>query len=84
MYTKYLIASGFFLLFKEFGELQIILIQNDVAVYFVMDIHKADYHSEYYLYSVAKQIHGCNVLKLMTWIETVKIEMLKTILLNII
>ena len=49
-----------------------------------MDIHKADYHSEYYLYSVAKQIHGCNVLKLMTWIETVKIEMLKTILLNII
>ena len=39
----------------EFGELLIILIQNDAAVYFVMDVHKADYHSEYHLYSVTKQ-----------------------------
>ena len=30
----------------EFGEVLIILIQNDAAVYFVMDIHKADYHSD--------------------------------------
>ena len=39
----------------EFGELLIILIQNDAAVYFVMDVHKADYHSECHLYSVTKQ-----------------------------
>lgn len=36
----------------EFGELLIILIQNDAAVYFVMDVHIADYHSEYHLYSL--------------------------------
>lgn len=52
--------KGHFLVSKndesmEFGELLIILIQNDAAVYFVMDIHKADYHSEYHLYSVTKQ-----------------------------
>lgn len=39
----------------EFGELVIILIQNDEAVYFVMDVHEAIYHSEYHLYSVTKQ-----------------------------
>jgi len=39
----------------EFGELLIILIQNDDTVYFVMGVHKADYHSEYHLYSVTKQ-----------------------------
>ena len=34
----------------------IILVQNDAAVYFVVDVHKADYHSEYHLYSkVTKQ-----------------------------
>lgn len=38
----------------EFGELLIILIKNDAEVYFVMDIHKADYHPEYHLYSVKK------------------------------
>jgi len=52
--------KGLFLVSKndesmEFGELLIILIQNDSAVYFVMDIHKTDYHSEYHLYSVTKQ-----------------------------
>ena len=39
----------------EFGELLIVLILNDAAVYFLMDIHKADYHSEYHLHSVTKQ-----------------------------
>lgn len=39
----------------EFGELLIILIQNDDTEYFVMEVHKADYHSEYHLYSVTKR-----------------------------
>ena len=39
----------------EFGELRIILIQKDAAVYFVMDVHEAVYHSEYHLYSVTKR-----------------------------
>lgn len=39
----------------EFGELVIVLIHNDTGVYFVMDTFKADYHSEYHLYSVTKQ-----------------------------
>lgn len=38
----------------EFGEVLIISIKNDAEVYFVMDVHKADYHSEYHLYSVKK------------------------------
>lgn len=51
--------KGLFLVAKndesmEFRELLIILIQNDSAVYFVMDIHKAHYHSDYHLYSVTK------------------------------
>lgn len=37
----------------EFGELLIILIKNDAEVYFVMDLHKTDYH-EYHLYSAKK------------------------------
>lgn len=39
----------------EFGELLMILIQCD-AVYFVIDVYKTDYHSEYHLYSVAKSM----------------------------
>ena len=51
--------NGHFLVSKnyetvEFGELLIILIKNDAEVYFVMDIHKADYNSEYHLYSAKK------------------------------
>lgn len=42
----------------EFGELLIILIKNVDTVYFVMEVHKADYHSEYHLYSVTKQNTG--------------------------
>ncbi len=49
----------------EFGELLIILIQNDAAVYFVVDIHKADYHPEYHLYSVTKQS---------TWLQCLNIN----------
>lgn len=53
--------KGHFLVSKndetvEFGELLIILIKNDAEVYFVMDIHKADYHSEYHLYSAKKRL----------------------------
>ena len=52
--------KGHFLVSKndesmEFGELLIILIKNDAAVYFVMDVHEAVYHSEYHLYSVTKR-----------------------------
>lgn len=52
--------KGHFLVSKndesiEFGELLIILIHNDATVYFVMELQKADYHSEYHLYSVTKQ-----------------------------
>ena len=39
----------------EFGELVIILIKKEAAVYFVIDVHEADYHSEYHMYSVTKQ-----------------------------
>lgn len=38
----------------EFGELFIILIQNDITVYFVMNIFKVHYHSEYHFYLVTK------------------------------
>ena len=31
------------------------LIKNDASVYFVVDIHRAEYHPEYHLYSVTKQ-----------------------------
>lgn len=59
-YKGTLYKKGHFLLSKneesvEFGELVIILIQHDTTVYFVMDTHEADYHSEYHLYSVTKQ-----------------------------
>ncbi len=47
--------KGHFLVSIEFGKLLIILIQNDEAVFFVMEIHKADSHSKYHLYSVKKQ-----------------------------
>lgn len=40
--------------FMEFGEL-VILIQNNAAVYFVLDMYTSDYHNEYHLYSVTKQ-----------------------------
>lgn len=39
----------------EFGELVLILTQNETAVYFVMDVQTAVYHSEYHLYSVTTQ-----------------------------
>ena len=39
----------------EFGELVIILIKMEAAVYFVIDVHKADYLSEYHMYPVTKQ-----------------------------
>lgn len=59
--TSYI--KGHFLVSKndesmEFGELLIVLIHNDAAVYFVMEIHKADYHAEYHLYLVTKQSTG--------------------------
>lgn len=38
----------------EFGELLIILIKNDAAVCFVLDVHQAEYLSEYHVYSVTK------------------------------
>jgi len=41
--------------YMEFKELVLILIQNETAVYFVMDVQTAVYHSEYHLYSVTKQ-----------------------------
>lgn len=52
--------KGHFLVSKndesiEFGELLMILIQRD-AVYFVIDVYKTDYHSEYHLYSVTKSM----------------------------
>lgn len=55
--TQY--KKGHFLVSKndeamEFGELVLILVKNDTEVYFVMAVHKADYHSEYHLYSVKK------------------------------
>lgn len=60
MYRGTSYKKGLFLVLKngewtEFGELLIILIQNDAAVYFVMEMYKADYHSEYHLYTVIKQ-----------------------------
>lgn len=68
--TQY--KKGHFLVSKndeamEFGELLIILIKNDTEVYFVMAVHKADYHSEYHLYSVQKKAACCFVLKPVTW-----------------
>ena len=48
----------------EFGELVIILIKNNAAVYFVMDPHKSDYLTEYYLYSVTKQSTRMQCLKM--------------------
>ena len=39
----------------EFGELVIILIKKEAAVYFVIDVHEAGYLSEYHLYSVTKR-----------------------------
>lgn len=59
--------KGYFLVSKneeymEFGELLIILIRNDLPMYFVMDLHKAKYHSEYHLYSVTKQSTGLKCL----------------------
>lgn len=58
--TQY--KKGHFLVSKndeamEFGELLIILIKNDTEVYFVMAVHKADYHSEYHLYSEKRFCH---------------------------
>lgn len=38
----------------EFGELVVILIQHDAAVYFVLDMYTSDYHNEYHLHSVTK------------------------------
>lgn len=42
----------------EFGELLLILIQNDTSVYVLMDIHKGTFLSEYHLYSVTKDSLG--------------------------
>lgn len=42
----------------EFGELVIILIQDNASVYFVMDMHKSDHLPKYHLYSVTKQSTG--------------------------
>lgn len=58
-YTGTMYKKGHFLLSQndetvDFGELLVISIKNDAEVYFVMDIHTADYHSEYHLYSVKK------------------------------
>ncbi len=53
----------------EFAELVIILIQNDAAVYFVMDIHKADYHFEYHLYSVTKQSTRLQCLNIENFVD---------------
>lgn len=39
----------------DFEELLDIFIQSDVAVYFVMNMRKADYNYEYHLNSVTKQ-----------------------------
>lgn len=38
----------------EFGRLIIILIKNNAAVYFVVEIYNVDYHSECHLYSVTQ------------------------------
>lgn len=50
--------------FIEFVELLIMLIHNDDTVYFVIEIQKADYHSEYHLYSVTKQIRRLQCLNI--------------------
>lgn len=42
----------------EFGELLMIVIKNDAAVYFVMFQQKANYYPEYHQYSVAKMTTG--------------------------
>ena len=39
----------------KFGELVVILIHNEAAVYFVLDVYTSEYHNEYHLYSVTKQ-----------------------------
>lgn len=44
--------------YMEFGELLLILIQNDTSVYVLMDIHKGIFLSEYHLYSVTKDSLG--------------------------
>lgn len=48
----------------EFGELLMIVIQNDTAVYFVMDTQEANYHPEYHMWK--NGLLGCNVLKSVT------------------
>lgn len=58
-YKGTIYKKGHFLVSKndetmEFGELLIVLVKNDTEVYFVMTVHKADYHSEYHLFSVKK------------------------------
>lgn len=60
-YKGTIYKKGHFLVFKndetmEFGELLIILIKNNAEVYLVMDVHKGDYHFEYHLYSVKKDV----------------------------
>lgn len=41
-----------------FGELLIILIKDNTAVYFVMNAHKSDHLPKYHLYSVTQQSTG--------------------------
>ena len=64
--------KGHFLVSKndesiEFWERLIILIQNDAAVYFVVDIHKADCILNTTCTQWQNRVQGCNLLTSMTW-----------------
>lgn len=68
-YKGIIYKKGHFLVSKndetlEFGELLIILIKNNTEVYLVMDVHKGDYHFEYHLYSVKKDVVRWSVMLL--------------------
>lgn len=48
----------------KFGELLLILIQNDMSVYLLMDIHKGTLLSEYHLYSLSKDSLGLKCIRI--------------------
>jgi hypothetical protein len=50
--------------YMDFGELLLILIQNDTSVYILMDIHKGTFLSEYHLYSVTKDSLGLQCINI--------------------
>lgn len=50
--------------YMEFGELLLILIQNDTSVHVLMDIHKGIFLSEYHLYSVTKDSFGLQCINI--------------------